>query len=385
MQRASEQTTMAVARGPLVAVGAGEVVENQNVLIVEDDAAVSEVVAALLTEAGYHPVPIADHALIAQTVERWRPRCVIIDGELLASGENRSWRDAAAIRRAHPTLPVVLFTGDSAVVAEARAGRSYRSRAARFAGIVSKPFEVDDLIATVKAAVQGSQEIDVLAVIVHELRQPLTVIQGRVQLALRQLPQAAEAGRAAMSDVLGQVGRMDDLIDQLLDQQRLTAKGFNLNVTLLDLVQVVAEAIARHEDGAATRISFEGPSGAVPVYADAGRLAQIMDNLLSNAFKYSPTSASIAVSLTTDGVTAEIRIADRGVGVPEEERALLFTPFYRTSNASGIRGTGLGLHISRRLAEHHGGRLWLDTSSSTGSTLALALPVARDDALTAQS
>lgn len=355
--------------------------ETQNVLIVEDDTAVSELVAGLLTDAGYHAVPIADHALIAQTVERWHPRCVILDGELMPSGESRSWRDAAALRRTHPALPVVLFTGDAAAVAEARAGRSYRSRAAGFTGIIGKPFRVEELLATVKTAVDGSARVDALGMIVHELRQPLTVIRGEMQRALRHVDEDPEGGRAAMNQVITQVVRMDELIDQLLDHERLAAEGFSLNVTLLDLAEALTQAISRHENGAAARISFDRPSGAVPVYGDAVRIAQIVDNLLSNASKYSATGASINVSLSTDGVTADVRISDHGVGVPADERALLFTPFYRTSRVRGIRGTGLGLHISRKLAEHHGGRLWLDASSDAGSIFALALPVARADPL----
>jgi signal transduction histidine kinase len=304
---------------------------------------------------------------------------VILDGELMPGGESRSWRDAAALRRTHPALPVILFSGDHAVVAEARAGRSYRSRAAGFAGIIGKPFAIDELVAGVKAAVEGSRQIDEVGMIVHELRQPLTVIRGQTELALRVLADDAEGGRVALRHVVAEVGRMDDLIDELLERERVSAAGFSLNVTLLDLAEALVHAVARHENGSAGRISLKRPSGAIPVYGDAVRIAQIVDNLLSNASKYSATDASIDVTLTTDGVTAEVRVSDRGVGVPEGERALLFTPFFRTSKVRGIRGTGLGLHISRKLAEHHGGRLWLEASSRAGSVFALALPVARGD------
>ncbi len=354
-------------------------------LIVEDDVTVSELVADVLTDAGYRPLAIADHALIAETVERWRPRCVLLDGELTPAGESRSWRDAAAIRRAHPALPVVLFTGDATVVAEARAARSYRSRAAGFAGIIGKPFVIEELLATVKAAVDGSPDTDVLGIIVHELRQPLTVIRGQVQFARRRLGADPEGERLALDRTLTQVDRMDGLIDQLLDHARLAADGFSLDVALLDLAGAVAQVIATHEYGATPRISFGRPSGTVPIYGDAARIAQIVDNLLSNALKYSAAGTPIEVSLTTDGVQAEVRVADHGVGVPEEERQLLFTPFYRTSRVGDVRGTGLGLHISRKLAEHHGGRLWLDASSSAGSVFAFAVPVAHGDLIPARS
>jgi CheY-like chemotaxis protein len=122
--------------------------DTQNVLVVEDDAALSDLVSGLLTQAGYRPVTIVDHALIGAAVDQWQPRCVILDGEVTSTGESRTWEDAAAIRRAHPTLPVVMFTADGAALAEAGAGRSRRSQAAAFAGIVGKPFIVEEFLAT---------------------------------------------------------------------------------------------------------------------------------------------------------------------------------------------------------------------------------------------
>src|SRR4029079_12464861 len=110
-----------------------EAVDSRNVLVVEDDIDLSALVAGLLTRAGYQPITIADHAEIATAVEKWKPSCVILDGEVRSTGESRTWVDAAAIRRAHPTLPVVMFTADAAALAEMRAGRSDRSQAASVA------------------------------------------------------------------------------------------------------------------------------------------------------------------------------------------------------------------------------------------------------------
>src|SRR5256885_83646 len=123
-----------------------------NVLVVEDAPALSALVGVLLHEAGYRAVTITDHAQIASAVDRWRPRCVILDGEVLSTGESRSWDDAVAIRRAHPDLPVVMFTADNQALDEARAGTSERSRAAGFVGIVGKPFVIEEFLMTVKSA-----------------------------------------------------------------------------------------------------------------------------------------------------------------------------------------------------------------------------------------
>jgi len=375
-----------------------------NVLVVEDDLALSKLVGELLDDAGYRPLTIADHSLIGAAVERWQPRLVILDGEVRTTGEGRSWDDAVAIRRAHPDVPVVMFSADSADLAEARAGTTERSRAASFAGIVGKPFVVEEFLATVKGAVERSPEkansytepadeaikvfpdigqhlaadwpaTDLFATIVHELRAPLTVMRGQTQLARRYIGQDSARERGAIDIALTQMDRMGRLISELLNQSRLSSNAMSLDVVAFDLVGAVETAVARHQYEEATRITFGRPVAAIVVRGDAKRIAEILDNLLDNAIKYSADNAPIDISLTVHDAEAQVRVADHGVGVPESERAMLFTPFYRTSRTSDVHGTGLGLHISQQLAKRHGGRLWLETSSEGGSVFALALPL----------
>jgi len=380
--------------------------EGQTVLVVEDDVRLSELVASVLTLAGYRPIAISDHALITGSVDRWRPQCVILDGEVRSSGESRTWDDASAIRRGHPTVPVVLFSGDSAALAEARAGRSRRSRAAAFAGFVGKPFVVEDFLATMKDAIERQPspathawpaeapgdttaadatgpladwpEATLFSTIVHELRQPLTVIRGQLQLGRRHIGEDPTRERGAMDTAIAQVDRMARLLTELTESSGLASETLSLNIGAVDLVRAIDAAIGMREDGDTTRISFHWVYGRVHVRGDPDRIAQILDNVLANALKYGAPGTPIEVTLTTLGHEAQVRVADHGPGVPEEERARLFTPFYRSASMRDLPGTGLGLHISHRLAERQGGRLWLDASSSAGSVFALALPVLTD-------
>lgn len=379
----------------------------KNVLLIEDDPSLSELVGGLLDEVGYRPVTITDHGLIGEAVDRWQPVCVILDGEVHATGKGRSWDDAVAIRRAHPELPVLMFTADRAALAEARAGTSERSRAAGFAGIVAKPFVVEEFLATVKSAVEKprrqvvttrttatDEEItvfpdighelvadwpatDLFGTVVHELRAPLTVMRGQAQLARRYIGQDAARERGAIDSAITQMDRMARLITELMTGSRLSSNSLSLRVVAFDLADVVADAMTRHEYGAEQRITLQRPHAAVRVRGDPERISQILDNLLDNARKYSPADSPIEISLTMDRTEACVRVTDHGMGVPADERAGLFTPFYRTSTAMSTPGTGLGLHISRELARRHGGRLWLETSAATGSVFALALPLAR--------
>jgi signal transduction histidine kinase len=168
---------------------------------------------------------------------------------------------------------------------------------------------------------------------------------------------------------------MNRLIGDLLDHGRVGGGALSLDVVTFDLVVAAAITIGLHEHGENPRVKFEAPD-AVRVRGDPDRFAQILNNLLDNAVKYSPPDSPIDVALTVSGKDAEIRVTDRGVGIPENERGLLFSPFFRSSRTREISGTGLGLHISRRIAEQHHGRLLMESSNSAGSVFVLALPLA---------
>ena len=378
---------------------------SNNVLLVEDDVALSKLVGGLLDEAGYSPVTITDHALIGAAVDRWQPRLVILDGEIRKTGEGRSWEDAVAIRRAHPDIPVVMFSANSDDLAEARAGTTERSRAASFAGIVGKPFVIEEFLATVKSVVDrpvpadqnvaseaGDEAIkvfpdigqhlvadwpatDLFATVVHELRAPLTVMRGQTQLARRYIGRDPARERGAIDTALAQMDRMARLISELLNQSRLSSNALSLNVVAFDLVDAVAAAMTRHQYAETARITFERPPATVAVRGDPKRIAEILDNLLDNAIKYSAENSPVEIALTVHGGEAHVRVADHGVGVPTSERSMLFTPFYRTSRTTDVHGTGLGLHISQQLAKRHGGRLWLEASTEAGSVFVLAIPL----------
>ena len=380
----------------------------QTVLLVEDDAALSKMVSGLIAEAGYQPITIGDHAQIAPAVERWKPRCVILDGAVPTTGEGRSWNDAIAIRRANPTIPVLLFSADAAAVAEANAGTSRRSRAAGFVGVVAKPFLIEEFLGKLRQAMPSatrpeSQDeaaepvtddaisvlpdltgtlaidagrTDFVSAAVHELRAPLTVMRGQVQLALRHIGNDRGRGERALELALGQVDRMTRMIDSVIEHSKLASNSLILEITRFDVAEVALEAVARHQHAEPPRIMFNAPVGAhLRVRADRSCVVQILDNLLDNAFKYSAVDSQVDVTLALVDREVQVRVQDRGVGVPDDELRMLFTPYYRTSLTRSVHGTGLGLHISRQFAERCGGKLVLESSSSGGSVFRLTLPL----------
>ena len=375
------------------------------VLLVEDEPTLSKLVGKLLDAEGYDHESISDHNDIAAAIARRRPQCVILDSDPGSAGHKRSWADAAAIRRAHPELPVLMFTADPASMAEARAGTTARSRAAGYAGVIDKAFLVVEFLATLKHAVGsppvarvrdgkgiGAEAIsvfpdltgpssaewsaaDFFAMAVHELRTPLTSIDGHAQLVQRFLTKDPVRANESLARIREQSKRMNRLIGDLLDRARVSVGALSLEVVTFDLGVATAITIDLHDHSEIPRISYPTPKP-VRIQGDPERIAQIVGNLLDNAAKYSPPGSPIDVSLTVVGADAQIRVSDRGVGVPDDERDRIFAPFYRTSRTRDIPGTGLGLHVSRRIAEQHLGHLWLESSSAAGSVFVLALPIA---------
>jgi signal transduction histidine kinase len=217
---------------------------------------------------------------------------------------------------------------------------------------------------------------ELFGTVVHELRAPLTVMRSQAQLARRFIGKNPARERAAIDTAIAQMDRMSRLITELLSQSRISSNALSLEMMLFDLGDAVERAIARHDYGETRRISLRSPRRAVRVRGDPERIAQILDNLLDNSVKYSPAGSPIEVSLEVQGTEARVHVADRGMGVPADERDRLFAPFYRGSRTSHLPGTGLGLHISQALAMRHSGQLWLEASSDAGSVFALALPLA---------
>ena len=376
------------------------------VLLVEDEPSLSKLVGNLLNESGYEFVSISDHKQVTDAIARWQPRCVILDGDPGSRGHELSWADAAAIRRAHPTLPVIMFTADPDSLAEARAGTTARSKAAGYAGVIDKPFLVVEFLATLKHAVDRPQpslpapraldptesitvfpelarpgsveraKAEFFSMALHELRTPLTAIKGQAQFAERFVHKDPHR----VADALGRIGeqatRMNRLINDLLEDARVSTGALRLDVVSFDLPVALATTIAQYEHEDDPRITLHSPV-ALRIRGDPDRVDQIVSNLLDNAIKYSPPRSAIDVSVAMVGDEAQVRVSDHGVGIPDDERGLLFAPFFRTTRTREITGTGLGLHISRKIAEQHRGRLWLDASGPGGSVFALAVPLDR--------
>lgn len=235
--------------------------------------------------------------------------------------------------------------------------------------------------ASAEKAVRARDEF--LSIASHELRTPLTVVKGGAQMLRRSIDRdALDPKRLGQSleSILRASDRLSRLVDDLLNVSRLQGGQLALRLETLDFVQLVHEIATRHvEQQSDVPVQWpELSDEPVLIEVDSIRVEQVIDNVLSNAVKYSPAGGAVDIrmALDTDGVTLEVR--DSGIGLPEGAEESIFEPFGRASNAVtlGFPGTGLGLYVSRRLTEMHGGRLWAESEGEgRGTTVRLRLPI----------
>ncbi len=220
-----------------------------------------------------------------------------------------------------------------------------------------------------------------LSIASHELRNPVAAIKGTGQL-IRRLADRGSLSERAEREYLDTIVRTSDrlarLVEDLLDVSRLRGDQFQLRMESIDVATLVREATST-EALAGREVRVDGLEHALELLADPDRVQQILQNLLENAAKYSPSSTPIDLVVRVEGGRLEVAVTDYGIGLPPGSERTLFTPFGRAPNAvsANIPGMGLGLYISRRLAEAHGGTLVVQSAGEGhGSTFRLLLPLA---------
>jgi signal transduction histidine kinase len=216
-----------------------------------------------------------------------------------------------------------------------------------------------------------------VSLVSHELRTPLTSIRGYVELMLSE--ELNDDQRRFLGIVDRNSERLLDLVSDLLFLAQIEAGKLAIEVGSLDLKKLVEECIEASEAVAESRgVELEATIEQLPkIEGDRTRLQQVLDNLLSNALKFTPSGGRVDVHLKRAGETAVLEVADTGLGIPAEERARLFERFFRSSSATenAIPGTGLGLTITKAIVERHGGRIEIESAENAGTTVRVHLPL----------
>lgn len=218
--------------------------------------------------------------------------------------------------------------------------------------------------------------------VAHELRTPLTSIVGYGQLLADDVEGISELTpeeRARFLEIINRNSRrMLRLVGDLLFVARLEAGRVDLERVRFDPAHLVEDSVEVAEPRAAhARVSLEREvETGIEVEGDEERLGQAVDNLISNAIKFTPPGGDVTVRLRQSGPSAVIEVSDNGIGIPPEEQQQVFSRFFRSSAGAKVEGVGLGLAIARAIAEGLGGRIEVESAVGRGSTFRLRLPLA---------
>ncbi|HEX6096076.1 MAG TPA: ATP-binding protein [Thermoanaerobaculia bacterium] len=253
--------------------------------------------------------------------------------------------------------------------------------------IAAAPIESRGIVGAVLVIrdITALQELDrkkdeFLSVASHELRTPLTTIKGYTQLLAQTVDDLQPEERATyINAVLGEIERMMGLISELLDVSRIETNRLQIHpqsIRWSDFIRARVSAFQVQHPTRSIRMAVD--AGDAVVVADPDRMRQVIDNLLSNALKYSAEGTDIDLEVEAVGSDMLTSVTDHGIGIPRDEIPQLFERFHRARNVSSryYGGLGLGLYIARAIIEAHGGSISVQSIEGQGSTFTMRLPVA---------
>jgi len=221
---------------------------------------------------------------------------------------------------------------------------------------------------------------DFIHTISHDLRSPLTAIMGYVELLDRVGP-LNDQQKQFVRHVQNSAQNITSLINDLLDLGRIEA-GFDTRkdeVSLETILRYTLENLGRQIEDKHQNLQLTIEPGLPELRGNPIRLRQMMDNLLVNAVKYTPSNGRIDVNLRSEAEQIIFEVVDTGIGIPVSEQQHIFEKFYRADNApKGTPGTGLGLAIVRSIVENHAGRIWVESKMGIGSKFVVVLPTSKN-------
>lgn len=259
------------------------------------------------------------------------------------------------------------------------------------ARIVATQIERDRELAARTAAEQRSQEAvrereALISIASHELKNPLSALLVYGHVLERRMSRDSRAhprDQEAIQVIVEQGERLNTMLGELLDISRLDHDQFTIERTTLDFTDLVQRVVADmqplFEEHTVVVTIAEGP---LVVGGDAGRLAQVVHNLLTNAIKYSPAGSNVEMRVAAVEDQACLSVHDQGIGIPTSAMPHLFQRFYRAPNgtAQSVNGLGIGLYVVKEILTRHGGSISVESTEGQGSTFTVCLPILRSAA-----
>jgi signal transduction histidine kinase len=396
--------------------------EQPKVLVVDDEDSVVVTIKAILELDGYN-VATTTSGVQARAMVRDVEYDLVLTDLRLEDGDGLDV--LKAVRESYPETVTIMLTGyaslESAIQAlragaydylvkpseveelrvtvsrgieRRRLGQELRARIAELAELNSSlQRRIDEATADLKERNEQLKELDrmksqFLSIASHELKTPITAMSGFLQVALRRVRRLSEGEAAApvaeglrgiteqLDVVYRQTGKLARLVDELLDVSRIQTGRIEFRYGDVDLSELAKEVATRMQlTTTAHAISVRRDSESV-VTADRDHLEQVLNNLVTNAIKYSPSGGSITIDVRPEGTGVLLSVTDEGIGIPEQELEAIFGLFYRSPDraARDAAGMGLGLYISKEIVVRHGGRIWAERGGGKGSILNVVIP-----------
>lgn len=217
----------------------------------------------------------------------------------------------------------------------------------------------------------------------HELRTPLTTMRSYLEALADGAWKDENIAPTFLHVTQTETERMIRLVNDLLQLSRMDSADYELNKDIVLFNSFFNRIIDRFEMSKTDKVHFERLFPETPFYVDidTDKVTQVIDNIISNAIKYSPDGGNIRFGFTGQGDTLKVMISDDGMGIPKENVGRIFDRFYRVdrARARSMGGTGLGLAIAREMIEAHGGKIWAESEEGQGTTIFFTLPYDADE------
>ena len=225
----------------------------------------------------------------------------------------------------------------------------------------------------------GEEELDFIAFAAHELRGPITVIRGYIDVLSDELSTTLQEDQKELFRRLAvSANRLSGYVNNILNTSRYDRRHLRMHLnetTVSDVYDTIRDDMALRASSQGRLLNVTIPEGLPTIAADTASLGEVFGNLIDNAIKYSNEGGSINVSASSKGDTIEWTVEDHGIGMPSSVVSNLFQKFYRSHRSrETVAGTGIGLYISKAIVESHGGTISVRSEDGHGSTFIVTLP-----------
>ena len=363
----------------------------KKILIVEDEFIPAYDLSDNLEHLGYQVTGIVDTGESAiEEVTQNPPDLILMDIKL--RGEMNGIQAATQIREQDYDIPVVYLTAfsDDATLKQAAMTAPY--------GYLTKPVKPEDIRATIAIALSKHEEdakirsilaeekklnelkSQFLATVAHDLRTPLTSILISLELLQRYDEQLSEAKKTKyFGRIQTVIKTMTTQIEELLLAHQAESGKLSFNPEPINAITFCQNLLENFQTSAVDnyQLGFSNQGDCTQLNLDKSLLGHILNNLISNAIKYSPQGGTVNLNLICESDQVIFQIQDEGIGMPSGYLEKLFQPFERAGNVGNIKGTGIGLYIVKQAVDRHQGTINVESKVGVGTTFTISLPVVR--------